>query len=577
MRLVAAGFTEGPRPMTSAHPIPAEALALQRLYHWEQIAPAQTLLTQPLGGGAVRDYTWAQVMDETRRVAAHIKSLGFEPGTRIAILSKNCAHWLMCDFAIWMAGHVSVPLYPTLAADTIRQILVHSEAKLLFVGKLDGWAGMKLGVPVGLPCIGMPLAPPNDYTSWQGIVKTTPPLAGNPVRGGDELATIMYTSGTTGMPKGVMHSFAGFAWSIDAALKRVPIKRASRILSYLPLAHVAERTLVEHGMLASSMRVYFAESLDTFTKDLQRAHPTVLFSVPRVWVKFQQGVSAKMPPAKLKRLLKIPIVRGLVRRKILTALGLQECKFAAGGAAPMPPELLNWYASLGLPIIEVYGMTENCGVSHATLPGVQRPGTVGQVYDGVESRIDPQTGEIQMKSPGLMLGYYKEPELTREALTADGWLRTGDKGRLDAEGNLVITGRVKDLFKTSKGKYVSPAHIEDKLVMNGAVEACVVTGANLGQPLGIVMLNAAAAQRASDTTQRPAMEVSLSAHLDAVNARLDPHEQLDCIVVVSQAWTVDNGFITPTFKVKRNRIEETYGPLFEPWVASRKAVVWHQG
>ena len=560
--------------MPTAQLVPADSLALQRLYHWEATQPERIILTQPLGGGAVRDFTWAQVMDESRRMAAHLKSLGFEPGSRIAILSKNCAHWLMCDFAIWMAGFVSVPLYPTLAAGTIRQILEHSESKLLFVGKLDGWDGMKAGVPAGLPCISTPLSPPNDYPRWDDVVKSTAPLEGNPVRPGDELATIMYTSGTTGMPKGVMHSFATFGWSIDAALKRVPINRQARILSYLPLAHVAERTLVEHAMLATSMHVYFAESLETFTKDLQRARPTVLFSVPRLWVKFQQGVSAKMPPEKLKRLLKIPIIRGIVRKKILTALGLQECEFAAGGAAPMPPELLNWYANLGLPIIEVYGMTENCGVSHATLPGVQRPGTVGPAYDGVACKIDPANGEILVKSEGLMLGYYKEPELTREAFTPDGWLHTGDKGSIDAEGNLKITGRVKDLFKTSKGKYVAPAPIEDKLVMNGAVEACVVTGANLGQPLGIVMLNAESAKRAENTAGRAEMEASLTAQLLAVNAGLDPHERLDCLVVVKEPWTVDNGFITPTFKVKRNRIEEVYGPMFERWIGAHRQVVW---
>jgi long-chain acyl-CoA synthetase len=393
----------------------------------------------------------------------------------------------------------------------------------------------------------------------------------------EEPISINYTSGTTGQPKGVMHSFGTFGWSITAALKRVPIVGDSRILSYLPLAHVAERTLVEHGLLASGLQVFFAESLDTFTADLQRARPTVMFSVPRLWVKFQQGVHAKMPPAKLERLLKIPILRSVVRKKVLGALGLDQCQFAAGGAAPMPPELLHWYARLGLPIIEVYGMTENCGVSHATLPGVQRPGTVGQAYEGVQSRLCPQTGEIQVKSPGVMLGYYKEPELTREAFTSDGWLHTGDKGMLDPEGNLRITGRVKDLFKTSKGKYVAPAPIEDRLVMNGAVEACIVTGANLGQPLGIVMLNAEAASRAQNAGQRQAMEASLTAHLDAVNARLDPHEQLDCLVVVSQPWTIDNGFITPTFKVKRNRIEEAYGPMFEGWAGTHRRVVWHQG
>ncbi len=557
--------------------IAPDHLALQRLYHWEKTTPDRIVFTQPMGGGVVRQMTWREVMDETRRMAAHLQSLGLPKGSRIAILSKNCAHWLMTDWAIWMAGHVSVPLYPTLAADTIRQILTHSESKLVFVGKLDGWDAMKPGVPAELPCISYPLSPPNDYPTWDDIVRRTEPLQGSPVRDGDELSTIMYTSGTTGTPKGVMHSFATFAWSIQAGLKRVPIDASARMLSYLPLAHVAERTLVEHGLLATGMSVFFAESLDTFTADLQRARPTVFFSVPRLWVKFQQGVQAKMPPAKLERLLKIPILRSIVRKKILAALGLDQCTFAAGGAAPMPPELLAWYARLGLPIIEVYGMTENCGVSHATVPGVQRPGTVGLPYEGVQSRLDPANGEIQVKSPGLMLGYYKEEGLTRETFTPDGWLHTGDKGQLESDGYLRITGRVKDLFKTSKGKYVAPAPIEDRLVMHATVEACVVTGANLGQPLGIVMLNAEAAQRARDAAARSAMEASLAEHLASVNAPLDPHEQLDCLVVVTQPWTVDNGFITPTFKVKRNRIEEVYASKYDGWVASRRKVVWELG
>jgi long-chain acyl-CoA synthetase len=241
----------------------------------------------------------------------------------------------------------------------------------------------------------------------------------------------------------------------------------------------------------------------------------------------------------------------------------------------MPPQLLRWYNRLGLDLVEVYGMTENCGVSHATLPGASRPGTVGLPYAGVSSRIDPSNGEIQVKSPGLMLGYYKEPELTRETFTADGWLHTGDKGALDAEGNLRITGRVKDLFKTSKGKYVAPAPIEDRLVMNGAVEACVVTGANLGQPLGIVMLNADAAKRSAAPEGRAALEASLAEHLTKVNDGLDPHEQLECLVVVAETWSVENGFITPTFKVKRNRIEEMYAPRYERWAGARKPIVWY--
>ncbi|MBL8320188.1 MAG: AMP-binding protein [Burkholderiaceae bacterium] len=552
-----------------------EQLALQRLFHWERSAPDRIVLSQPMGGGELREFTWKQALDQTRRMAAHLQNQGLKPGDKVAILSKNTAWWLMADWAIWLAGGVSVPLYPTLAAETIRQILVHSESKLLFVGKLDGWNGMKPGVPAGLPCIATPLAPANDYPQWDTIIAGTQPLQGEPVRDGDELSTIMYTSGTTGMPKGVMHSFATFAWSVQSGLKRVQaINEHARMLSYLPLSHVAERTLVEHGMLATGMHVYFAESLDTFTADLQRARPTVFFSVPRLWVKFQQGIQAKMPPKKLDRLLSIPILGGIVRKKILTALGLQECQFAAGGAAPMPPELLRWYNRLGLDLVEVYGMTENCGVSHATLPGKSRPGTVGLPYEGVQCRLDPANGEIQVKSPGLMLGYYKEPAQTQDAFTADGWLHTGDKGALDAEGNLKITGRVKDLFKTSKGKYVAPAPIEDRLVMHVAVEACCVAGANLGQPLGIVMLNVDAISRARDPSGRSEIESSLAEHLRRINEALDPHEQLDCLAVVTEPWTVDNGFITPTFKVKRNRIEEVYASSYERWTGARQPVVW---
>jgi long-chain acyl-CoA synthetase len=559
--------------------IAPDKLPLERLYHWEKARANQIYLTQPMGGGATRDWTWAQTVGEARCVAGYLQSLGIPKGANVAILSKNCAQWLITDYAIWMAGYVSVPLYPTLAAETVRQILEHSESKAIFIGKLDAWDSMKAGVPKGLPAFGCPLSPASvladaGVAKWEDVLAKAP-IKGAPVRPADDLATIIYTSGTTGMPKGVMHSFATMASAAQCGLARY--SRASpyeRMLSYLPLSHVAERNAIENFSLQVGFRVFFAESLETFARDLQRARPTLFVSVPRLWVKFQQGVMAKMPKEKLERLLRIPIFGGIVRRKILKGLGLDQCWLALGGAAPMPPAMLFWFKDLGLEICEAYGMTENFGMSHSNEQGRTRPGYVGTPYPGMEHRIDPATGEVQCRSPGTMLGYYKEPEKTRETLTEDGWLKTGDKGQIDADNSLKITGRVKDLFKTSKGKYVAPAPIEDKLVAHPKVEACCVAGANQGQPCALVMLSPEAMKEAQDQARREALGQSLAEHLAKVNAMLDPHEQMDFVAVVKDAWTVEKGFVTPTMKVKRNVIESTYGGLLDGWYAKKQAVVW---
>ena len=557
--------------------VASENLPLQRLWHWERARADQPYLTQPMGGGQSRDYSWSQAVGEARRMAAYLQAQGYAPGSRVAILSKNCAHWLMSDFAIWMAGYVSVPLYPTLTADSVRQILQHSEAVAVFVGKLDEWPQMKPGIPEGLHCISYPLSPPNDYPTWETIIAETKPLAGNPVRDGEELATIIYTSGTTGMPKGVTMDFNAIGWAAEPMEQGFGISADDRVLSYLPLSHVAERWTVEACSIRAGFRIYFAESLDTFLRDLQNARPTMFISVPRLWVKFQQGIFSKIPKKKLDRLFSIPLLGKQLKKKILKQLGLDTVRFAGAGAAPLPVSVLEWYRDLGLELLEGYGMSENFGCSHGSFPGQSRVGYVGNPWPGVECKLS-ESGEVLVRSPATTKGYFKEPEKTAEAFTEDGFLRTGDLGEIDEQGRLKITGRAKELFKTSKGKYVAPAPIENKLGAHPQLEAVCVAGANQNQPYALLMLaeNVVAKLAEGGEALREDITASLQALLESVNAAVDPHERLAFMVVAKSQWTVENGFLTPTLKIKRNIVESTYEPQVEGWYAQRQPIIWEQ-
>ncbi len=549
--------------------------ALEGAYHWESATPGRVYLTQPMGGGQVVDFTWRETMDQARRMAAHLRSLDLEPGSHIALFSKNTAHWFMADLAVMMAGHVGIPLYPVLDAGTIRQILDHSESRLIFIGKLDGYDAMQDGIADEMPKIALPLAPPIDAPRWDEIVTATEPFAESPTRDPEELGTIIYTSGSTGVPKGVMLSFGAMATSAASIIEVLATTSEDRMLSYLPLAHVFERWIVETHSLLCGFRVFFAESLDTFANDLKRAQPTLFISVPRLWLKFQAGVFRKLPPVKLARLLKIPIVAGIVRRKVLSGLGLDQVRFAGSGSAPIPPELIQWYRDLGLELLEGYGMSENFACSHVSMPGRSRVGYVGNCYPGVEHRIN-DTGEIELKSPGNMMGYYKEPELTREAFTGDGFLKTGDRGEIDEQGRLRITGRIKEIFKTSKGKYVVPSPIENQLLTHAALEQICVSGSGLPQPYALGMLSEEAWAAIADPAKREEIETDLRRHLSDTNDSLVAYEKLQYLVVVKDTWTVENGFLTPTMKIKRAVIEEAYGPHAEAWHAANEPVVWQE-
>ncbi len=553
-------------------------LILDYVYDFEASQPDKVYLTQPVGAGDVKDYTWAQTLDQARRMAAHLQSLKFERGARVAILSKNCAHCFMAELAIWMAGYTTVAIFATETAATVRFVLEHSEASLLFVGKLDIWAQQAPGVPSGLPCIAFPLAPSTDFDKWDAVIGRTSPLTGRPERAPTDMAMLIYTSGSTGQPKGAMITFEAITRAAEGIAKDASAKSGNlpenRMLSYLPLAHSFERSWVEAmSMVDGHTQIYFAESLETFVQDLQRARPTFFISVPRLWLKFQQGVFAKMPPKKLDRLLGIPLLGRLVAHKVLKGLGLNHVRVAGSGSAPIPAELISWYRRLGLNLLEGYGMTEDNSYSHTSSEQFNAPGYVGVALPGVQVRISPE-GEILIKSPGQFSGYYKQPELTAASFTEDGFFHTGDLGEQRPDGLLKITGRAKELFKTAKGKYVAPAPIENLLNANPMIELSMVSG--VGEPAAYAMVVLAESLRPqlADPAVRDRVQAELGQLLGSVNSQLAEYEHLRMIVVAREPWSIENGCLTPTMKIKRSRIEAAVAAQVETWYASRDAVYW---
>jgi long-chain acyl-CoA synthetase len=547
-------------------------LPLQRIYRWERERAAEIFLTQPIGGGQVRDWTWAEAIGEARRAAAYLKAQNWEPGSRVAILSKNCAWWIMADLAIWMAGHVSVPVYPSLKPQTVRQILEHSESKACFLGATDEKEMVECGIPAGVCLIRFPTAAGDGSGTWDELIGNTPPLALSPTRPAQELSTIIYTSGTTGTAKGVMHSFAAFTYNAAIATEMLGLTADQRILSYLPLAHIVERVGVEAMSVYLGSRIFFNEGLGTFLTDLQRARPTIFLSVPRLLLKFQQNVFARIPRHKLDMLFRVPVVNRVIKRKILRRMGMSTVRYAACGAAPLPVDILMWFRELGLNLVEGYGMTETL-ITHLPAPGTVRPGYVGSPMNGVEARLG-EGGELQMRSPMNMLGYYKDPLGTRNSFMADGFFHTGDVCEIAADGQLKIVGRIKEQFKTSKGKYVAPAPIESKLIAHPEVDACCLMGAGQPSPFAVVLLSEEARRRAADPQARAALESSLRAQLDEVNAQLDPHERVAFIALVDGPWTVGNGLMTPTLKLKRPVLESRYQGLVDSWKARNRPIVW---
>lgn len=542
------------------------AYPVEQLLHWAAQKPDATWLIQPARGDLLT-WSWARAADEVRRMAAALQARGWPRGSRIAIAGLNTAHWMLADLAIQMAGMVPVGLYPRQAGHSVRWILDHCEAVAVFMGPMPG-VDLLPTLPEGIFRISLPYvtAPAGD-ASWDELVAANAPLASYQRPTADTLATLIYTSGTTGNPKGVMLSFGALAFSSAALRATLPALTDERLFSYLPLAHLLERAAVEMASLFWGAEVFFLERIEKMAEQLPLAQPTRFVAVPLVLARLQAGYVSRMPEAELRRLVRRPIIGKLLRRRLVARIGLGRARAVLTSGAQVPPAILTFFRDvLGIEVHECYGQSESlyCSMNR---PGHARIGSVGRPFPDANLRLS-EAGEIQVRHPGVMMGYYKDPEATAAAFTEDGWLRTGDKGRFDEDGFLYITGRVKDIFKTAKGRYVAPAPIEGAMAGNPDIDQLCLIGINLTQPVLVASLTREAQER-----PRAEVEARLLADMERVNAPLEDHEKIAKVVLVRERWSVENGLLTPTLKVRRGEVESYYADIIAQEAQRRETLV----
>ena len=545
--------------------MPLFSSPLEAFLYWEKETPNQTFLIQPINGKLIT-YSYRDTGYEIRKIASKLKNLGLKKGNHVAILSKNCAHWMMSDLAIMMAELVSVPIYTSLTANAIKQVLNHSESKAIILGKLDEYSAIKKGIPT-IPKIGIELYGIKEEFSWEKIIAEQIPEITIKLPNLTDTHTIIYTSGTSGDPKGVIHTVENIVNSIQTVQKIIKLPKKPRLFSYLPLVHVAERLIWTYGLTIGAQFSY-PENLLTFANDLQRSQPHAFFAVPRIWTKFQEIVLSKIPQKKLNLILKIPVLNDFFKVKLKQKLGLKHAKIMISGAAPVSLDLINWYKNIDIEIFQIYGMTEDCCISHFNIPPNNKIGTVGRPLPGVKTKISEE-GEICVKNNCLMKGYYKNPDLTMKTFDQEGYLKTGDKGKYDEEGNLIITGRIKDQFKTDKGKYISPNGIELELIKNTKIEQACVVGSGLPNPIALVTLS-----ELGNSSSFSVLSNSLINSVSDLNNRLEKHEKIKKVVVFKDQWTIENNFLTPTLKLKRNLIELDNEHNYLTWYHDEKMVIF---
>jgi long-chain acyl-CoA synthetase len=525
----------------------------EQLAHWAQECPERVWL-RDLSEAGETTYSWSEAQGQVLAAAAALeKKLGSDQS--MALLSKNRAHWVLADLAIIASGNISVPLFTTHTATTAEYILGFTETKVLFLGQTSNWDAVKAVLPKDVLIITLPGVNCDiDHITWDSLV--TAGSGDHPAHkaSASDLISLVFTSGTTGMPKGVIQTHESNLIPVRRGTEAFASREDSRFFSYLPLSHIAERQIVEYGSMVACGEIWFNESIETLLRDLPACKPNIFFGPPRVWEQLQQAVLGKVGGQEALDTLLEQDAEG-ISTMVLGGLGLTEVDYCLTAAAPTPPALIHWWEKLGLKLCEGFGQTEAMSLI-VTKVDDRRIGSIGKPISGVEVKIS-DIGELLIRADGCTPGYYQQPEKTAE-LWQNGWLHTGDKAYVDDDGFIFITGRVKDYFKTIQGKFVAPPPIEGLFANNSHAEQQCLLGRGFSKTVMVTVLSEAAKD-----LDRQVVEASVLDTIASINTEVEKHARIGAVIISSEHWTIENEILTPTLKIRRERVEAVFAEKAE--------------
>ncbi|MBX3611528.1 MAG: long-chain fatty acid--CoA ligase [Hydrogenophaga sp.] len=569
--------------------------------------------------GIWRSWTWQQTGDAVREIAHGLMALGFEARETASILSNTTIEWVLCDLAVLSAGGVANGIYPTDAPEQVQFLCEDSRTTVLFVEdeeQLDKALEARASLPLLRKIVVIDMEGLREFRDEQVMsldalrqlgrdhLRQHPGLVEQRVAAvqPDDLAILVYTSGTTGKPKGAMHSHKGLVYTVRGYNTLIARDENDECMCFLPLCHIAERMGGEYFSLYTGAKLNFVENPETVPENVREIAPTVFTAVPRVWEKFYSGVMITLKEAgKLQQAayawaigvgqrvadhvlkgetvpgalrLQFRLARVLVLDNVRKVIGIHRSRFLVTGAAPISPDLVRWYLALGVPMLEVWGMTETCGASTGIPAQRIKPGSIGPAAQYNEVKLDPATNEILVRGPNVFMGYLNLPEKTAETIDADGWLHTGDVGTVDEEGFFRITDRMKDIIITAGGKNVTPSEIENELKFSPYVTDAVVIGDQRPYLTVIIMIDQENVEKfAQDSdvpfsnyaslTRAPEVQQLIQSEIDRVNKKFARVEQIKKFFLLDTQLTAEDEELTPTMKLKRKLVQKKYAEQIE--------------